>query len=1756
MNKYFIFIVFILLSYFTKAQKYFNTQEAAFIHNVGQFDGRNWEKNKILFAIDRVNNFAFFTKEGVTYRFDKIIRNPELKDEKEAHENPNEPERVNKSELVFIKWVNSNPDVEIIAEDKLQSYYSYSIYTSEDRKNVKNINHINGYKKLIYKNLYDNIDLIYTFPEKGGLEYTFIVHPGGDPNQIKMQYSSAHTNIKDEYVNISFTNDHKIKIDASNNKVTEYPPIAFYNDNKEEVTVETSFNNNILSFNVPNFDTSKTLTIDPWVVSETANSGNSSSAVWEVETDASGNIYTISNEDHMQLKKYNSSGAIQWTYNTPWDTSSVWLGTLATDETGTSYITSGTLPEMQKVDANGNMVWDASYGTTNPLFSGETGEWWSITFNCDKTKLIVGGTYAPDIMGTDFYASIYNIDITNGDVLSHVELAYTNIGGFGNVNMPEEVRAIAPTNNSKYVFLTHKQVGVINQNIGECPNDQPDFQVSNQEELAYKCEDYLPATQNGGGLKALISNDNYFYTHTGDEIRQWDVTNGNLVNTATIPGGSAETNSIGKTIVHNSGLSVDDQGNIYAGSDGKVIKFDPNLNVLQTAVVDFTVYDVSVNSNGEVIACGAQLNNDTTNSDDRHGKIQAVNLGSSGQYAPTCCDVNICHPDTLCQDDSPITIDVSNPGGTFSGNGIIDANNGTFDPSVAGVGTHTITYTKSCGSESVDVVVLACTPIEVCDDGTNYLGSGGSGTLSWYDWETVTTQITDQETCEDCAGMTWDPGILGIGAHCEDSNGNTVDECTQPGWVQISSNGTLDPSNINSWPIMITDNMDTITFNSSSEITSCGDCTPATLSETHNDETCEGNNDGSIDLTINGSSSSYTISWSGPNGYTSSNEDITNLEPGTYTVTVTDASNASCDTTLSVTINQGAATEDASFTFDNFCEGAPNSATITGVTGGTFSFNPTPSNGETINANTGEISNAIGGNIYTVVYTTSGTCPGTESHDVTVYANPTPTISGSLTFCAGGSTTLDAGTGYTSYQWSPNNETTQTITANQTGTYSVTVTDINGCSGSNSVSVTESNGLSPQITGVLSICSGSATTLDAGAGYASYQWSPNNETTQTITVSQPGTYSVTVDDGNGCSGSDEVTVVANENPDPQITGSLSFCTGSSTTLDAGSGYNNYEWNNSATTQTINVSQAGTYSVTVTDNNGCTGSDQVTVEETNGLSPTISGDLAICQGQATILDAGSGYGSYSWNTGATSQTITVNQAGTYSVTVSDNSGCSGSTSVNVTESPELHPQITGNTNICEGSSTTLDAGSGYDSYQWNTGDNTQTIVVNQAGTYSVTVSNNGGCSGNTSVTVNLKDFKISISGNLTVCNGSSTTLSVNIISGGTPPFSYFWNTGDNSSSITVSPTSATTYTVYVVDADGCTSNTATASVNVSAPVNINVTANKDSICPGDAVIISSLITGGIPPYTITDVDGNVTSGNEIVHPEEETVYTYTVTDACGSTDTDADTVHTYEVPVVDFMADILQGCEPLAVTFTSTTSSNSNYSYEWYFGDIHENNLSFSQTITHTFENFGVYDIGLTVTTDKGCKASTIKEKLITVYRKPKAMFTTNPSTVNIVNPTIYFNNLSSYANFYIWSFGDGDSSNIEDPVHKYTQIQDYTVGLIAVSSEGCKDTVYSKIVVEDVFTLYVPTAFSPDNDGINDVFICKGNGINLDAFNLKVYDRWGEIIWETNDIFTGWDGSYQDSKKIAENGVYIWLITLKTSDGTEYQRSGNVTLIR
>ncbi|MEJ7913420.1 MAG: hypothetical protein WKF70_09720, partial [Chitinophagaceae bacterium] len=501
---------------------------------------------------------------------------------------------------------------------------------------------------------------------------------------------------------------------------------------------------------------------------------------------------------------------------------------------------------------------------------------------------------------------------------------------------------------------------------------------------------------------------------------------------------------------------------------------------------------------------------------------------------------------------------------------------------------------------------------------------------------------------------------------------------------------------------------------------------------------------------------------------------------------------------------------------------------------------------------------------YTLTINDTSGCSSSNSVQVTSRTAVIPTISfqnlapaKDTSICFGDSLVLKASPG-TGLTWSTGG-TKDTIIVRHAGTYTVSYNDGTGCGSTVSAPIVVGINALPtvSITGSLGICPGGTTILDAGAGYSAYAWS-TGASTRTITVYTPGVYKVTVKNSSGCAASSSVTTFAATNPVPTISGALQFCSGSSTTLSAvGTGYTQYTWSTGATTQSITVSTAGTYSVTVKNGNGCSGTASAQVTYFAPPVPTITGAKAICANGSTTLSTSAVYNSYSWSNGATTRSITASSTGDYTVTVTDNNGCTGATTVTVTQLPSPSPTITGGLTFCGGSSGTLDAGPGYTSYLWSTGAATQTLAVTTTGSYSVSVTDGQGCGGSSSVTITQEGSVPQTPGVISgavigLCNTAGNVYSIAPVSGAsyyvwTVPDGATITAGDGTTSITVSYGSTiTSGSIEVAAANAC---------GQSSSVNPRrLTVQGAPATPGSITGMVTGVCGQTSTYSISAVTG--------------------------------------------------------------------------------------------------------------------------------------------------------------------------------------------------------------------------------------------------------------------------------------------------------------
>ena len=1139
------------------------------------------------------------------------------------------------------------------------------------------------------------------------------------------------------------------------------------------------------------------------------------------------------------------------------------------------------------------------------------------------------------------------------------------------------------------------------------------------------------------------------------------------------------------------------------------------------------------------------------------GGTNATGMGlTAGSYTVTVTDahgctatasVTITQPTVLTATISAIT-DVSCHGGT--GSATVNAAGGTVNYSYA--------WTPSGGTNAM---------------GTGLTAGSYSVTVTDHDGCTATASVTITQPAlltATISATTNVPCHGGTGSSTVTAGGGTLNytySWTPSGGTNAMGTGLT----AGSYTVTVTDH-DGCTATTSIAISE-----PTTLTATitaSNNVFCNGGV-GNATVTAAGGTFNYSYSWA-PSGGT--NAMGTGLTAGSYTATVTDAHG--CTATASVIITQPALlTANISSVTNVSCNGGSGSATVT-AGGGTpnYTYLWAPAGG------TNAIGIGLTAGSYTVTVTDHDGCTATASVAITQPTPLTATISGNTgVSCFGGnngSTTVTGAGGtlnYT-YSWAPSGGTNTMATGLTAGTYTITITDAHGCTATASTIITEPTPLTATISGLTDpVCNGgtgSATVTGAGGTINySYSWAPSGGTNATGTGLTAGSYTVTITDAHGCT----VTASATINQPTLLTATMAApnnvpCNGgigsAMVTAAGGTSPYTYTWTPSGQSNTIATGlSAGSYTVTVKDHDGCTATASVTITQPAAvLSVTTTFTHASCNlpnGTATAIPAGgtTPY-AYMWTPSAeTNATATSLNAGSYTVTVTDAHGCTASAPVTVTQPSAVIATISGTTGVScnRGNNGTATAvaggGSAPYNYIWSPGGNTNAYGTGlAAGTYTMTITDANGCSASVSATITEPtSLALTVSGPNTVCQGSSGSFTASA-AGGTMPYAYAWSSGATTSIASITPASPQTYTVLVTDANGCT---ATGQISVDfGPQLTLTTSGQNSICSGASANICAYAAGGTGGITYVWAPGNLTTGCITVSPSSNTVYTVTAMDNCGATASATCTVKISTFPSVNMSADIYVGCAPLCIQFRNNTQDTAAAQYMWSFGN---GDTMQSESPVYCYSTAGSYNVSLTVTNGNGCSATLKKAGMITVYTPPKAAFTYSPQPVSILSPTVQFTDQSKDQYGIVtrlWNFGDGSdsTSKMENPTHTYQDTGSYCANLIVMNSHGCTDTTTNCLVVAPAFTLYIPSAFSPNGDGVNDVFQPVGKYVQ--SFEMYIFDRWGMQLYHTADITRGWNGSVRGGSNIAQEDTYIYKILVTDSQGIQHSYIGNVSIIK
>ena len=1089
---------------------------------------------------------------------------------------------------------------------------------------------------------------------------------------------------------------------------------------------------------------------------------------------------------------------------------------------------------------------------------------------------------------------------------------------------------------------------------------------------------------------------------------------------------------------------------------------------------------------------------------------------------------------------------------TLSGSGAVNyswnnsiINNTSFTQAVGSI-TYTVTGTDANGCVNSDQVVVLVNPLPLINAGTDQIvcigqsvilaGSGGS-TYLWNN--SVSDGVSFNPTLTNTYTVTGTDVNGCIGSDQVLVTVNTLPTVNAGGDQAICAGETVTLSgsgaNTYSWDNSVSNN---VSFSPSAT---------ATYTVTGTDGNGCINTD-QVQVTVNTLpvvfagpdqavciNSPVTVSGSGASIYTWNNNALDGVSfiistTTTYTVTGTDVNG--CTNTDLMTINVNGLPLINAGPDQTICiglgvtlsgSGALNYVWNNSVTDG-VSFNPTLTN------------------TYTVTGTDVNGCVSSDQVLVTVNTLPTVSAGGDQSICAGETVTL-SGSGANTYTWDNSVSNNVSFSPSATTTYTVTGTDGNGCINTDQVQVTV-NTLPVVSAGPdQAVCINSPVTV-SGSGASIYTWNNNALDGVSFIISTTTTYTVTGTDVNGCTNTDLMTINVNGLPLINAGPDQTICIGLGVTL-SGSGALNYVWNNSVTDGvSFNPTLTNTYTVTGTDVNGCVSSDQVLV--TVNTLPTVNAgvDQVICVGEAVTL-SGSGANTYTWdNTVSNNVPFSPNSSTTYTVTGTDANGCVNTDQVQVTVN--LLPTVNAGNDqtVCLGANVTL-SGTGAVAYSWDIGVQNSIAFSPSAGTviYTVTGTSNFGCTNTDQVSVTVNPLPAVVAGlDDAICIGESATLS------GSGASTYTWNNGVVDG-VAFSPSSTLTYTVTGTSAEGCTSSDQV--IITVNPLPTVFAGNDLSVCEGVAVTLTG---SGAATYSW---DNGVTNGTVFNSPVGTSTYTVTGTSVAGCVNIDQVNVTVNTAPLVVFDADTTIGCLPLLVNFTNTTSGSSNCIWTLSDGTV----LLGCGSVSNVFDQAGCYDVTLTVTDDNGCSNSSSSVDYICVEAPPIASFTPSATELPSFATEVTFLNSSYGASSYNWTFGNSSYSVEENPVYVFPEDEgSYVVTLVASSPLGCTDVATATINVKEELVFYVPNTFTPDNDDYNEVFKpVFYSGFDPYDFSLLIFNRWGEIVFESRNAEVGWDGSYGSNNEIemVQDGTYTWVIRYRITETKGYRKAtGHVNLIR
>jgi gliding motility-associated-like protein len=953
------------------------------------------------------------------------------------------------------------------------------------------------------------------------------------------------------------------------------------------------------------------------------------------------------------------------------------------------------------------------------------------------------------------------------------------------------------------------------------------------------------------------------------------------------------------------------------------------------------------------------------------------------------------------------------------------------------------------------------------------------------------------------------------------------------------------------------------------------------------------NCNGSATASPVGGTPPYSFLWDDPRSQTTQTAD--QLCAGTYCVTITDALSNTFQECI--TVVDGVFEENTSDGFcngdsytlpDNSTVGLPGQYTTTFQTGAgcdslitvdlevyptyNFSLNPSICDNQSYTLPDGSVVEDAG--TYPVAFTTMQGCDSLYTVELEVL--PPVDISLSAEICPGDSYTLPDGSEVSTQGTYPvlisggsdACDTLYTVELEHYDTFTPTIGLLNdiSCFGENDGSA------------ILSINNGSAP--------YSFNWSDGENHGLEPSGLIEGTYTLNVEDVNGCETSVSFDI---SEPDPlSISASADtlICIGTSTDLSAqatgGTGAITYHWSHTASAnsvETVSPDEDTQYSVYASDENGCL-SDTITLNVAvisldSALLEIVTSNPICAGGESTVEASYDGlYPPYTftWDGGLPDgpgpHEVVLDETTTYQVSVSDQCGNVLTQEATLTIWPLPVAEVITTDLSCfaaiDGTaSISVSEGSPDFSFDWSDGGDHGANPTNLAGgEYDVNISDANGCETEISFVIGEPmPVSITATADTLICIGTSTDLSAEA-TGGTGAFTYHWSHTASANAVeTVSPEVDSNYGVYATDENGCTTDTIGLSVAVisldSALLEIFGAA---PICEGESATLSANYDGAYPPYDFSWSPGELTgTGPYVVSPTETTTYNLTLTDICDNSLDREITIEVNPLPEIHLPDELLNGCSPLTAQLYDSLNTSADFTHEW----VVSNGTSlFGNPVELELTESGLYEIQLVITSPAGCSDSSASTLPVEVFERPYANFSASTWTTDMDGPEISFFNTSDGFTSSVWQI-DGNTFADEASVsYSFPDTGQYAIQLFVENEFGCADSITRFVTIAVVHTVTVPNAFTPTSDGDNPLYdpTSTSNTVfypfseYVDEYRMSIFNRWGELIFESDETQLGWNGTYRG--KPCPQDVYVYRIDMVFTDGFETTKVGDITLFR